>query len=174
MAGSFPDPGDGSPIVATESLEVKLQKLRFYRDEIRHEYNLLSNRVSAYITSQSFLVTGFALSMGNLNPRWGDLFRIVFPLALVILGITSSILILPGIQGACDTIDLWHMKQESLYENDPRMEDYRIVRPGVRSRHGDPVDVIHQRSLLFARWSPWVFIGAWSAFGVLAVLLSFK
>jgi hypothetical protein len=59
--------------------DVKLEKLGFYRAEIKHEFNLLSNRVNAYITSQSFLVVGFALAMGNLNPQWGSLFRLIFP-----------------------------------------------------------------------------------------------
>src|SRR5262249_55285550 len=132
-----------------------------------------SNRVSAYITSQSFLVTGFAISLGNLNPQWGDLFRQVFPPALALMGLASSILVWPGIQGACDTIALWHIRQDSLFENDPRMQEYRVLRCVVPSGPSDPVDLVPQRSLLFARWSPLLFAIAWSVFGVLALLLSF-
>ena len=45
----------------------KLKRLNFYRSEITLEWNLLSNRVGSYITSQSFLVTAFAISMGNAS-----------------------------------------------------------------------------------------------------------
>jgi hypothetical protein len=161
------------PAPPPEPLDVKLEKLRFYREEIKHEFNLLSNRVSAYITSQSFLVTGFALSLGNLNPQWGELFRQVFPPMLVLLGLASSILVRPGIQGACDTIGLWHIKQDSLFENDPRMQEYRVLRCVVPCGQSDPVDLIHRRSLLFARWAPLLFAIAWSVFGVMSLLLSF-
>jgi transposase InsO family protein len=70
--------------------DVKLEQLRFYRAEIQHEFNLLSTRVSAYITSQSFLVIGFTLAMSHSNPHWGSLFRLIFPPALALLGVATS------------------------------------------------------------------------------------
>jgi hypothetical protein len=154
--------------------DVKLEKLRFYRAEIQHEFNLLSNRVNAYITSQSFLVVGFALAMGNLNPHWGSLFRLIFPPALALLGIATSIQAWPGIRGACDSISLWREKQQRLFEHDPSMDDYRIERPIVQSSQGRSMDIIHERSLWFAKCCPWIFATGWSVFGLLALVLSFK
>jgi hypothetical protein len=154
--------------------DVKLEKLRFYRAEIQHEFNLLSTRVSAYITSQSFLVVGFALAMSNMNPHWGSLFRLIFPPALALLGVATSVQAWLGIKGASDTINLWRDKQQQLFNHDPSMEDYRIERPVLPSKHGRPVDLIHERSLWFAKCSPWIFTMAWCAFGVLAFVLSFK
>jgi hypothetical protein len=158
--------------------DVKLEKLRFYRAEIQHEFNLLSNRVNAYITSQSFLVVGFALAMGNLNPRWGSLFRLIFPAALALLGIATSKPAWPGIRGACDSIALWREKQQRLFEHDPGhdpgMDDYRIERPIVHSSRGRSVDLIHERSLWFAKCSPWIFTIGWLVFGGLAFALSLK
>ena len=155
-----------------ESLPARLEKLKFYRSETQHEFNLLSNRVGAYITSQSFLVIAYATSLGNTNPRWGSLFRLVFPIALAIVGLTTSLLVWPGIQGACTTIELWREKLERLYARDPRLDDYRVARPLGTSRQGKSIDTIHVRSLLFARWAPAVFAAAWSVFGLLTLTLS--
>jgi hypothetical protein len=162
------------PAAPPEPLPARLDKLKFYRSEIQHEFSLLSARISAYITSQSFLVIGFATSMGNMNPRWGSLFRLVFPLAVTVLGLATSLLVWPGIQGACATIDLWHEKQQRLLDGDARLDDFRVERPLGPSRRGHPVDLIHERSLIFARWAPVAFTGAWSVFGALALILALR
>jgi hypothetical protein len=167
MENSRPAP-PGAP---QESPPVNLERLRFYREEIKHEFNLLSNRVSSYVTSQSFLVTAFALSMGNSNPRWGSLFRLIFPLVLSLLGIVVSIQAWPGIKGACDIISLWHEKQNRLFAEDPRLDDYRVERPLTAPGRRTPVDIIHERSLWFAKWSTWIFLAAWTIFGLLALFL---
>lgn len=159
------------PDDAQEAFQIKLERLKFYRAEIQHEFNLLANRVSSYITSQSFLVIGFAMSMGNMNPQWGDVFRLIVPIALTLMGLTTSILVWPGIKGATSTIGLWRDKQGKLLADDARFDAYHVERVIVRSRQGRTVDRIHERSLLFALWSPWVFMVAWTAFGALAWVL---
>jgi hypothetical protein len=173
VAGSRPSSPWAEPGTSHQAFAGKLEKLHFYREEIKHEYNLLSGRVSAYITSQAFLVTGYGLSMGNANPQWGSIFRLVFPTTLAVLGITLSLLVWPSIKGACDTIELWHAKQEALFDHDPSMAEYRIERRVLRRGHKEPMDLIHERSFLFARSAPWVFAPAWLVFGLLAVILFF-
>jgi len=64
-------------------------RLDFYRREIQYETTLLSNRTNAYLTAQSFLVIAFASSMANLNPEWGELFTLVVPSLMAVLGIFS-------------------------------------------------------------------------------------
>ncbi|MDI9750458.1 hypothetical protein QM285_21760, partial [Stutzerimonas stutzeri] len=49
--------------------------------------SLLAERTSAYLASQSFLMIAFASSMANSNPEWGDLFRLVVPAILSLLGL---------------------------------------------------------------------------------------
>lgn len=44
-----------------------LTKLQFYRAETRDEYSLLGQRVSWYVTCQSFLIIAFSSGMGNSN-----------------------------------------------------------------------------------------------------------
>jgi hypothetical protein len=81
---------DGDQTAPHEALPAKLRRLDFYRAEVRHEFNLLSSRLNAYITSQSFLVIAFALSMSNMNPRWPSPLRVMLPTALAILGFSDD------------------------------------------------------------------------------------
>jgi hypothetical protein len=148
-----------------------LDKLKFYREEIKAEFALLSNRVSAHISSQSFLIIAYASAMGNQHPRWGEEFRLLFSIALVILGITTSLQAWLGIRAASDTIALWRSKQNDLLEHNPALEDYRVQRPVVTRRNGKLVDITHERSLVFSRWTPLTFTIAWLAFGSLSVAL---
>src|SRR5947209_17747930 len=97
-----------------ESRSIKLEKLKFYRAEIKQEYDLLSNRVSSYVTSQSFLCIAFASSMSNLNPHWGNIFTLIFPTGLALLGIATSIQSHRAIAAAFETIAMWHIKQNKL------------------------------------------------------------
>ena len=145
-----------------DSFAEKLERLEFYRSEIKMEYDLLSNRMSAYVTSQSFLCIAFATSMGNLNPHWGNIFNFVFPLALAIIGIAASIQSHRGISAAFETIALWHLKQDNLFESEPSLDDYRL---------NTERETIQQRGLSFAKWSPLIFIFAWFIFGTLTIVL---
>src|SRR5438094_4527619 len=81
------------------------------REEIRAEHTLIANRLSWYVTSQSFLVTAFAISRGA-GFTWFHWFS---TLLLPIIGFVSSALILPSILGACFTITLCHDKQRTFF-----------------------------------------------------------
>jgi hypothetical protein len=165
--------GDTDQTDSQEMLQTKLRRLEFYRAEVKHEFNLLSNRLNAYITSQSFLVIAFALSMSNMNPQWTSLLRLTLPASLAILGVITSLQARQGIRGASDVIR-WLDKEGKLFGGDPRMDDYRVDRPVAASGDGSPVDIIHERSLAFAKRLPWVFTVAWSVFGLFALIASFK
>jgi hypothetical protein len=141
-------------------------RLKICRDEVMHEYNVLANRLTSFITSQSFLVSAYAVSMNNVNPSWGDSYRLVFPLLLSAVGIVLSVRANPGITGVCDVINKWHERQEAIFLESPHLEEYAVLqRPTTRD--------YHQRSLLFAEASAWIFIVTWLALGRLSVWLSF-
>lgn len=168
---------DAAPLPAPSSAvpdPAKVELLRYYRDEIKHEFSLLSNRVSAYISSQSFLIIAFASAMGNLNPHWGTLFRLLFPGALAVLGIVLSVQGWLGIRAACDTIILWHVKQNALFEHDPAMDAYHVARPPSRRPGQHIVDRTHEQSMLFALGAPWTFGLAWIIFEALSLVLHLK
>jgi hypothetical protein len=164
----------------------KLEKLNYYRSEDRHEWTLLSNRLSSYITSQSFLVTSYAIAMGNQNPKWSGYFTLLFPSLIAILGLATSWRACPGITGAIKIIALWHRKERRLFlldptaagespPRDPSMEDFDDGRPRTRSRliGNDAIDDIHDRSLRFAVAAPWLFGTTWILLLALAVGLHF-
>ena len=134
------------------------------RSELHHEYGVLTNRLNSYITSQAFLVSGYAISMGNMNPVMGHSFRLWFPLLLSAVAVMLSFRAQPGIVAACNVISRWHLRQAELFDLGRGLEDYGPI-------DHDPNKAIHDRNLLFAQTSPWIFGVAWVLMAVIAIEL---
>lgn len=100
-----------------------LKKLEYYRAETRHEYSLLGQRVSWYVTCQSFLIIAFSSGMSNPNVY----FRLGVALILPILGIVTSVLIKPSIHGAITIINKWGAKEYEVLQ-DEDLQDFKIKR----------------------------------------------
>ena len=168
----------------------KIEKLQYYRQENRHEWNLLSSRVSSYITSQSFLVTAYAVAMGNQNSKWGNWFTLIFPLIVSIIGVATSWRAAPGINGAVKILKLWHKKQDRLFFQNPdeaerdrncasadlSMIDFNDGRQIIVPKHSkeeagriESIDEIHNTSLNFATAAPLLFGISWGIFAALAI-----
>jgi len=139
------------------------ESFRVCREEIQHEYSILSNRLSSYITSQSFLVTGYAISLGaSISGLRNDL-RLVFSASLCLLGIALSVRAMPGIAGASRVIELWHGRQSELLASQ--------ALPGYQVMLGEEYRQIQKRSLDFSKASVWLFGCGWVVF--LAVAIGF-
>lgn len=134
------------------------------RSELHHEYGVLSNRLNSYITSQAFLVSGYAISMGNMTLS-GHAFRLWFPLLLSVVAILLSLRAQPGIVAACDVISRWHGRQSELFNLNRGLEDYQVI------DHKE-IKKTHDRNLLFAQTSPWIFGVAWLLMALLAIQLN--
>ncbi|MQT56681.1 hypothetical protein GHO41_04845 [Pseudomonas sp. FSL R10-0399] len=134
-------------------------RLDFYRREIQYETTLLSNRTNAYLTAQSFLVIAFASSMANLNPEWGELFTLVVPSLMAVLGIFNSLHAWPGFRASYVIIDHWHFKQSHLLRSDPVMgkayDDSPLFNEKESSQKG------YRKSLMFSMRTPWLFVIFW-------------
>ncbi len=100
-----------------------LTKLEYYRAETRHEYSLLGQRVSWYVTCQSFLIIAFSSGMGNSNLY----FRLGIALILPTLGIITSLLTKPSIDGAIAIINRWGAKEYEVLQNED-LQDFKIKR----------------------------------------------
>ncbi len=127
------------------------EALQFVREEVRHEHSLMGQRVAGYVTSQSFLMIAF--SMASDKTIFGEYNWFAF-LLLPIIGIISSALIIPSVSSASRTIDLWHEREEHIFNQDESAgikDTFYIERP--RS--------IHKRSMWFAIGLPWVFLAGW-------------
>jgi hypothetical protein len=79
--------------------------LELISEQIESEHRLISNRLSWYVTSQSFLLTAFAAwAWQQLKPQWGCIPARGMP----ILGIATSFAIIPTLLGATITMQKWY------------------------------------------------------------------
>jgi len=143
-----------------------LAAFRLCRDEVKHEQDVLAGRLSSYITSQSFLVSAYAVSMGNLNPAWGGAFRLTFPIVLCLVGFLLSIRAQPGIDDASQIIQRWHLRQDELLEQHEDLAFYQML-------HGNVTSAMRGRDQRFAQIAAAIFASAWVAFAILSVCLYF-
>jgi hypothetical protein len=144
-----------------------LERLQFYRDEIKHEYDLLGQRVSWYVTSQSFLITAYAIAFSRepFPTNWFACY------VLPSLAILVSLLSLGAIHGATDTADMWMARRAALVKalddaGSDELRDFSIARwePGH-------IDRVRRNSLWFPKLIPWLFICAWLTTAVLSSTL---
>jgi len=150
------------------------ERLNFYRAEIHFESTLLASRTSGYLSSQSFLIIAFASSMANTNPEWGELFRLVVPAVLAILGLITSLHAIPGIRASYDVIERWHHKQGELLQTEGQVgllpnHDSALFGEGNSPAGGER----YKRTLMFSLRTPIIFGGVWALLGVFCVVLHF-
>jgi len=137
-----------------------LDKLRFYRDEVKHEFNLLAMRSNILVTCQSFLIVPYAIfnTVGNFR-------SVLVPVYLLTaLGIFVVYILREPINAAHRTISKWLLKQRSLLKTSDGLRDFTIDRdmiPGVETDSSKDRD--HVKSLAFTRYGPWAFSLFWYA-----------
>lgn len=132
------------------------------REELKHEYGVLASRLTAYITSQAFMVSAFAVSMNNGGYPWSRDYRLWFPGLLALMGVVLSVRAYPGIRGVCQIIERWHIQQKRLLdEPSDTLEDWVVLRQPT-------VATVNERNLWFAKTSCWIFGVAWALMGVIA------
>ena len=133
--------------------------LCFYRDEVKHEFNLLAMRSTILVTCQSFLVVPFAIL--NTAPR----FHVVAApaVAVAILGMYTTRLIKVPIVRAHESISGWLLKQRQLLrgiESD-RYKSKRDSADGVDLKTEN--DKAHEESVAFSRAAPNAFLVFWAS-----------
>jgi hypothetical protein len=112
--------------------------------------------------------------MANSNPEWGDLFRLVVPAILSLLGLLTSIHAMPGIKANFDVIERWHQKQAELLQIEGRVGMLPNNESALFGEGNSPVGGHrYKRTLLFSLRTPIIFSLVWGAFGLLCLALSF-
>ncbi|HEB30699.1 MAG TPA: hypothetical protein ENI15_07460 [Spirochaetes bacterium] len=147
-----------------------LEKLRFYRDEVKHEFNLLAMRSTILVTCQSFLVVPFAI----LQTVAGFRAVLVIVFLIAILGVFVALVLREPINAAHRTINKWLIKQRGLMQVSEELADLAIDRdmiPGADAEIDKDKD--HIRSLAFSRLSPWAFCIFWIAAVVWSVIRAY-
>lgn len=117
----------------------------------------------------SFLVIAYASSMANTNNERSDLFTMVVPVLLALLGIVSSLHAWPGIKASAHIIGHWHFKQGHLLRSEPKFSHAYDDSP-LFSKHESGKDT-YQKSLLFSLRSPWLFAVFWWVLGAFSLWL---
>jgi hypothetical protein len=140
-----------------------VERLRFYRDEIRHEFGLLSMRSTMLITCQSFLIVPFAILHTAPDFHW-----VLPPLAMVAtLGFIIAFWLRVPMAAADRTIAKWLVKQRALFESSAALRELALDRDRLAGAARDvTVDAEHERSMMFSRRAPLAFMGFWCAAGL--------
>src|ERR1044072_7890531 len=138
-------------------------KQDYYRREVVHEFNLLNQRLTWYVTCLSLLITSIALVM--TTKEWEH--RGEFSVALVILGIVLSALTIIAVEQAVKVIEGWQKKEIELRgeidlanptTSQARWIPFVVKKKKRRKRSKELVDQIHRRSLLLPRLIAPLFI----------------
>ncbi len=131
-----------------------LDRLHFYRDEVKHEFNLLAMRSNIPVTCQSFLVVPFAI----LNTA--TVFRAVaVPAAFVaLLGMYTAWVIQEPILVAHRLIAEWLLKPRKLLKG-VESDDCKTARDKIEGAALDTThDEGHERSMAFSKQAPIAFL----------------
>lgn len=113
--------------------------------------------------------------MGNPNIY----FRLGVGIILPTLGIITSILIKPSIDGAIAIINLWGAKEYEVLQNED-LKDFKIKRAYEKASSSSRIkgeqrtDIIKRESLKFAKLISVVFIYAWVSLCLLGVAVNLK
>ena len=149
-------------------MHADLDRLKYYRSEIRFESELIGQRLGALLSSQSFLLIGYASSMAAANGRWNDVFALLLPPSLASLGLVLVLLALPGIRAGQDTLNGWRRIERELLANSPNLAAFTLPSDDDGSR-----EMLHYRHDAFAQRAPLAFAVAWCLFGPLPIWLHF-
>ncbi|WP_420263878.1 hypothetical protein [Candidatus Magnetominusculus dajiuhuensis] len=140
--------------------------LDFYRNEIKHEFNLLGLRMGWYLLGQSFLISAFAVC---LDPKYSTppTSETWFLYVIAALGFVTSAMIIPSLEGAHVTANRYiNKKRRLLSQHHDELKERKIERDDFFDDYFIRDDVIHEYSLLFSRAIPCVFLILWPEIGI--------
>lgn len=136
------------------------------RQEIRDEHAHISNRLSWYVSSQAFLVSGFAISSNPAyHMAWFN--HVELPCLAWLL----SAIVTPALVGAVLTIKAWTATLDHLWTQWPEDENWlRVKRPTWIPGYALFVPVVFP--LLFLVFWGVVVRALWPTLGVILLVLT--
>ena len=134
-----------------------LNRLRFYRDEVKHEFNLLAMRSTTLVTCQPFLIVPFAILNTAAHFRVVAVPAILIPL----LGLYTSWVIQEPIRTAHCLIAESLLKQRQLLRNVESNDDKTRRDQIVGADQDTTQDQEHVRSMAFTSQAPVAFQVFW-------------
>lgn len=148
-----------------------IKRLSTFRSEIQFESQMLSSRLGAYLSSQSFLIIAYASSM---NAGWSKPgpFVLLVPFPMALLGIVLSLDALRAIRSSYGVIQRWNDRQNTLLEQHGYLADYWPTQHGEDKPPRDPtLSRRFREGTLFAIRSPWIFGITWIYLAGVAIWL---
>lgn len=137
-----------------------LDKLKFYRDEVKHEFSMLTTRMTILVTCQSFLVVPFAIL--NTAARFRSVIAAVFLVG--ILGLATALILVEPLRAGHRALEAWLQKQRQLIQSTPELKAVAIDRDLISGVESDSrLDRDHHRSLAFSKYGPMIFSLFWLA-----------
>jgi hypothetical protein len=100
-----------------------IKRLSTFRSEIQFESQMLSSRLGAYLSSQSFLIIAYASYMNDGWSKPGP-FVLLVPFPMALLGIVLSLDALRAIRSSYGVIQQWNDRQNTLLEQHGYLADY--------------------------------------------------
>ena len=135
-----------------------LEKLRFYRDEIKYEFGLLAMRSTILVTCQSYLVVPLAILQTAQDYSAASVYIYI----VSALGLFTAFILLRPLNATHQAINTWLVKQRGLFTRTEALKDLAIDRDFIPGAAEDPYrDRMHKRSLAFSIYGPWAFIVFW-------------
>ena len=129
--------------------ETQLEQIKFLREEIKFEHKQIADRLSPFVTAQSFVTTAFAISAQNADHSYSRFvwyaYNIVVP-----FGLFSAILVLCAIGVGVYRL---HKLRKMLFH-----ESYETVRKSILPSSSP---LAHYISLIYAFGLPFLAIGIW-------------
>jgi hypothetical protein len=158
------------PPISDEEHRENIKQLEAIRAEIKFESQMLSSRLSAYLSSQSFLIIAYGSSMASGWSKPG-IFTLLVPLPLTILGLVLSMDAWKSLKVSMRVIEDWHGRQNELLG---KHSDLAAFWPSEHSEGEfyDPALITRfQQGSSFAKRSPWIFAVTWVYFALIAATL---
>ena len=145
--------------------------LRHYREEDRHECNLINHRMVWLVTCQSFFITSYAIAFNNSNLPY----RLVFTSALVVVGCFTAVKLGDAVVQAERIIKKWHTKEGKLekdVENLPDTLDKKYFEKFFIGRNWLSLDEEHEKAFAFQRYIKHFLITIWILLAILTLLIN--
>jgi hypothetical protein len=134
------------------------EKLKFCRDEVKHEFGLLAMRSTILVTCQSFLVVPLAILAAAADMRG------VLPYIYLIagLGIFVVVILRRPIDAAHRILNFWMVKQRQIIRSSNELDDIATDRDRIPDADRNITrDRDHVWSLAFGVYGPWAFLVFW-------------
>ncbi|TRN80733.1 hypothetical protein DT385_09510 [Pseudomonas syringae] len=139
---------------------------KHYRNEIKHEMDLMLTRLNALLMSQSFIVIAYATSMVMTNSKWSFYLSLILPPFLALLGFSLTWEGNKGILAARDASDRWQRRLDALVKDCPDLiiwADEKNITTKTSVKAGK----------MFAVMPPKIFLSGWVVLFFLPLVLKY-